>query len=138
MFCRAVRSCVRCVRPCVCTCVCMCVCARVYVCACVCVRACAYVCVAPRCGGDLRDDARAQAYKHCYLHSSADTFALSPANYVINDEFKFIYFEIPKVASTAIRTLIHKVGVRLLACASERDSRHVCGASCVRRVLVAE
>ncbi len=52
-----------------------------------------------------------QAYKHCYLHSSADTFALSPANYVINDEFKFIYFEIPKVASTAIRTLIHKVGL---------------------------
>eukprot|EP00750_Incisomonas_marina_P026310 INCI5896.3.p1 GENE.INCI5896.3~~INCI5896.3.p1 ORF type:complete len:305 (-),score=45.69 INCI5896.3:87-1001(-) len=49
-----------------------------------------------------------KAYKHCYLYSGSDTFALSPANYVINDKYKFIYFEIPKVASTAIRTLLHQ------------------------------
>ena len=58
---------------------------------------------------NVTTDQLLQAYKHCYLHSASAAFSLSPANYVINEEYKFIYFEIPKVASTAIRTLIHEV-----------------------------
>jgi hypothetical protein len=50
-----------------------------------------------------------QAYRMCYLHSASSAFTMSPANYIINHDFKFVYFEIPKVASTAIRTLLSKV-----------------------------
>ena len=46
----------------------------------------------------------------CFLHTSTKRFpaAVAPANHVLDDELGYVYFEVPKAASTAIRYLLQK------------------------------
>ena len=39
---------------------------------------------------------RHAAYRQCYLKTSSNRYNLSPSNYIINDEERFVYFEVSK------------------------------------------
>lgn len=55
---------------------------------------------------DANQNRRSTYLQMCFLNTSTKRFGMSPSNYAISDKNHLLYYEIPKAASTAVRTLI--------------------------------
>ncbi len=61
---------------------------------------------------DDRNEVFYQKYRRCKLNIDSRRYTLSPSNYMVDDDNHFVYFEIPKAASTAIRSALHAISLK--------------------------